>query len=364
MRQGAGREHLAAIARSPRAPGSEGERAARDHAAAVLRDAGFTVAMERFEYSSLPGRFGTPACGALAMATVLLSAWLGLGTGSPRSAATALGLGLALLGLAVRRMLGEGVLTVPWLRAEGVNLVAARGAGEPRVWLVAHLDSKSQPVPSALRVAGVAALSLGVVLALVAVALQLGGLPHRTLWWASAMLATLGGLPVASSVVGNNSRGAVDNASGAAAVLQAAQSMSADAAVGILLPSAEELGLAGARAWVRARRGATGMAINCDGVDDDGELTIMYSGRRPDTMIAALERHAGGRGRVRRMPLGLLTDSVAFADAGWETVTVSHGSMRTLARVHSRRDTLDALRGEAIGPVATLLARTAEELAR
>ena len=37
--------------------------------------------------------------------------------------------------------------------------MATRGGSAPRVWLVAHLDSKSQPIPSALRVAGVVVLA-------------------------------------------------------------------------------------------------------------------------------------------------------------------------------------------------------------
>lgn len=361
MRQGAGSEHLAAIAREPRAAGTDGERRARDHAATVLREAGFTVLAEPFEYSALPGRYGTPAGGALALIVVLGSAWLALDRQSPDASSVALLSGLLLLGLSVTRLMGDTVVTLPWMRRTSENLSARRGTREPVVWLVAHLDSKSQPVSSALRVVGVTLLALGVTLALVAGVLQLAGSAPRTLWWVAVGLSTLGALPVMASVVGNRSVGAVDNASGVAAVLAAAQTIDEAAAVGVLLPSAEELGMAGARAWVRTR-GARGIAINCDGVDDHGELTIMYSRSRPDALIEALTRHAERGPRVRRMPLGLLTDSVAFADAGWATVTVSRGSMRTLARVHSENDSLERLRGDGIDEVSALLARTATEL--
>lgn len=362
MRQGAGTGHLAAIAREPRGAGTEGERRAQNYAAAVLRDAGFTVSLEPFEYSAFPGRFGTPAGGTAAWLAVLASCWLATGADAPRASSAALLAGLALLGVAVRHLLGDAVVTLPWLRASAGNLVARQGSAEPRVWLVAHLDTKSQPVPSALRVAGVTALAIGVALALVAAVLQLAGPSPRTLWWIAAGLSTLGALPVMASVVGNRSDGAVDNASGVAAVLAAAQALPAQHAVGVLLPSAEELGMAGARAWVRARGGRTGIAINCDGVDDQGELTIMYSRSKPLALIDLLGRHAEQRPHVRRMPLGLLTDSVAFADAGWQTVTVSRGSLRTLARVHSRRDSLRALRGDGIDAVSSMLARSAAEL--
>ena len=38
--------------------------------------------------------------------------------------------------------------------------------------------------------------------------------------------------------------------------------------------------------------------------------------------------------------------------------------MQTLARVHTRRDSLDNVRGDSIGTVAGVLARAAEALAR
>jgi hypothetical protein len=135
-------------------------------------------------------------------------------------------------------------------------------------------------------------------------------------------------------------------------------------AVGILIPSAEELGLAGARAWVRANQRERALVLNCDGVDDQGELTLMYTRRKPDTIVNAVRHAAGGDVRVLRMPPGLLLDSVAFADTGWDAVTVSYGSMQTLARVHTRADSLDNVRGDSIGTVAGVLARAAEALAR
>jgi peptidase M28-like protein len=363
MRDGAGTEHLAALARGPRAAGSDGERAAREYATGVLHAAGFDVATETFDYSALPGRLGTPLGSALALVTVLASAWLGAEADSPGAAAITLAAGLTLLGLALWRMLGDGVLTIPFMRRRSVNVVARRPSSEaPRVWLVAHLDSKSQPVPSALRVGGILLLALGVLASLACV--TLGGWTPRTLWWLAAALATAGAIPAMLSVVGNDSDGAVDNASGVAAVLAAAQSLPREVRVGVLLPSAEELGLAGARAWVRGRGANVGIALNCDGVDDDGALTIMYTGRRPDALVRALENAADRAPRIMRMPLGLLTDSVAFADAGWATVTVSRGSLATLRRVHTRRDSLANLRGDGCAEVAALLAKTAEALAR
>jgi hypothetical protein len=363
---GKGVAHLAVLARAPRAAGSPAESDVREYCARVLRAAGFDVALEPFEYSQVPGRYGTPVGGAIAWMTVAVSAWLGTTGAPPRVVALVCAVGLAMLGLWTWRMLGDGVLTIPWRRASAVNLVATRGGSAPRIWLVAHLDSKSQPIPSALRVAGLAALATALAVSITAVLLTLAGAELRMLWWVGAALATAGAIPAMASVIGNDSDGALDNASGVATVLEAAQSAVQGSPIGVLLSSAEELGLAGARAWGHAghRSVERAIAINCDGVDDTGELTIMYSGMPSMEIIDAIRVAADEPTRVRRMPFGLLLDSVALAEAGWRSVTVSRGSLESLRRVHTRSDSLERLRGDGIGRTAKVLARATEALAR
>jgi hypothetical protein len=181
------------------------------------------------------------------------------------------------------------------------------------------------------------------------------------LWIAALTSAVVGALPVLASVVGSDSDGALDNASGVATVLAAAALVGRDVPCGVLLTSAEELGLAGARAWTRSH--AASVALNCDGVDDEGDLVIMYNGRIPTDVVSAVRSAAAGEARARRMPLGLLTDSTALSDAGWRTVTVSHGSLASLRRVHTKRDSLANLSGTSIDAVSVILARAAEALA-
>jgi hypothetical protein len=359
-RGGVGARHLAVLAREPRPAGSAAEARARDYAERVLDDAGFTVSREPFTYSRFPGGYATPIGGALLSVTLLLAAVLGLG-GAPGAALGAILLGATAVGAFAAAMLGDAVLLLPMHRASSENLVATWGSETPKVWLVAHLDSKSQPVPSLLRVAGVALLGAALVTGLAAAALQLAGLPYRMGWWLSVGTAVLGAVPVVASVVGARSDGALDNASGVAAVLASGVAVRPETMVGVLLPSAEELGLAGARAWARGAR--VGTALNCDGVDDAGDITIMYSRTAPTPLIRTLEALSRRPPRVRRMPLGLLTDSVALADRGWSTVTVSRGSFASLRRVHTSRDSLAALRGDGIDEVASLLARAVEALA-
>ncbi|HEU4630672.1 MAG TPA: M28 family peptidase [Gemmatimonadaceae bacterium] len=352
---------LAALAVQPRPAGSAAETRARARCAAWLRACGFDVRAERFTYSTLPGRWGTPAAGLAAGGAIVGAALLGRG-GAPGSALVLLTAAAVALAAAARWMARRGVLALP-ARATSENLVAERPAhaGRTRVWLVAHLDSKSQPVPIALRAVGVIGTAAVWVVAAALALAQLAGVDARAVWPLVGVVGAVVALPVALTVVGSASDGAVDNASGVAAVLEAARRVAPAHAVGVLLTSAEELGLAGARAW--AAHVPPAVALNCDGVDDAGPLVAMYSGRRPARLADVLATVGEGRVHVRRLLPGVLTDGVALADAGWPVVTLSRGTRATLRRIHTRRDDLAHLAGDGLADAAEVLARAATALA-
>ncbi|MBA3670455.1 MAG: M28 family peptidase [Gemmatimonadaceae bacterium] len=361
-----GVQHLFALAREPRFAGGAGEARARRYAADTLHALGFTVAEEPFEYSAFPGTLALPlASGWLLLAIIgEISGLLGVAPSWLARVATDVGLaGVAVIIVkAARRAwpLRSGVM-----RRHGINLTAMRGAAMPRVWLVAHLDTKSQPVPSAVRGAAILVLALGALAtAVLAIrgAEEPGTVPARMVLWGIALLSVVAALPLMACVPGDRSHGAVDNASGVAAVLVAAEAMREGAAVGILLTSAEELGMAGAEAWAATR--APGVALNCDGVDDVGELTILHQRWPSPRVIDALRAAASGPVRARRMPVGILTDSTALHRAGWETATLSHGSLATLRRLHRPSDSLASMTGRSINGAGRVLAAAAEALAR
>ncbi|MGZ8458485.1 MAG: M28 family peptidase, partial [Gemmatirosa sp.] len=189
------------------------------------------------------------------------------------------------------------------------------------------------------------------------------------LWPWIAAFGAIAGVPVAASIVTARSPGALDDASGVATVLLAAEALrDLSAAPGVLLTSAEELGLAGARAWTAQRRAAgeaPGIALNVDGVDDVGALTVMTGVQAPPAVVAALRAGAETAGltiAVRRLVPGILVDAVALADAGWATVTLSRGNWGTLARIHTSQDTVDRLHGTGVDEAARVLAAAARAL--
>lgn len=347
------RRHLEALAATPRPAGGDAERRARAYCADVLIDAGLAVAEEPFSYSEFPGRVATPLLGAVSGALFALVGHIGW-RDEPGVALTLLIASATILGLAAWWVARFGVLTLPWWRARSSNLVATRG--NPAYWLVAHLDSKSQPVAILVRALGVMGLLGGAVSAVIIALLQLAGNDVRWMWPWITGIGVLSSLPVAASVVRSRSPGALDDASGVSTVLMVAQSLPRQLALGVVLTSAEELGLAGARAWVRGR--GVAHAINIDGVDDEGTLRLTWTRRRPTPLIELLTARAAEAGvsvRSGRLLPGALLDGVALADAGWQVVTVSRGTIRTVARIHTRRDSLDHLGGEGIAVTASII---------
>ena len=333
--------------------------AAQDYCANHLIALGFTVARRPFAYSMMPGKFGAPIVGMIAAALLINAARLGQADNH-----LAIGLipGACVIALVTALWMGGNEpIGLPVLRTSGSNLEAVRGM-EPRVWLIAHIDSKSQPVSTAVRTLGVLLLALA---AVVGVALSITTIwVSRPMAWVAVMaLAAAGAIPLLCSVVGSRSDGAADNASGVAAVLEAAALVAPGTAMGVLITDAEELSLAGARRWVVA--GAPGIAINCDTIDDDGRFVVMQYGDTIGLSAKALTatRAEDVRAMLIRPLPGVLTDSAALRGAGWATVTLSRGNLRTLNRIHTVRDNLQHLRGTGIPAAARVLARLVEEFA-
>ena len=328
-----------------------------------MRELGYEVRERSFDYSALPGRFATPMFGGAAALLVGFGGTLAL-AGERFTPAAILGVGGVVLTVAGAWLARHGVLALPILRERGVNLEATVPRDTPAVWLCAHLDSKSQPMPTLVRSAGIVIEVAGYVAALtIAMAAAAGAQPHEFFWAFAGAVTLVGAIPVGLSMVGSRSPGALDNASGVATVVAAARLLEGRPGVGVLITDAEELGLAGARAWARERR--SGVVLNCDGVDDGGETTVMHIGRgarQVQDAVAAAANAAGVGVQFSQMFPGVLTDSVAFSDAGMASVTVSRGSITSFARVHSRRDDLNHLRGDGIAPVAALLAESARRL--
>ena len=228
----------------------------------------------------------------------------------------------------------------------GVNLIArpprpGSPSARPPIWLVAHYDSKGQPISMALRLIGFGALFIGLV------GLLLVPIPALAVLVGGAAIALL-------NRVNDNSPGAVDNATALVAIFMTLDQLSREAAVGVIFPDAEEFGLVGARALAadRADLFAGAALINLDGLDDGGRPTALL--HRPGKVGAAVAAALGAR-RWRWLPV--IVDGIALARVAGECVTILKGNSRTMRIVHRPADSADRVRLDGAASVAAGLAR-------
>jgi len=225
----------------------------------------------------------------------------------------------------------------------GVNLIArpVRPSAHQPVWLVAHYDSKGQPISMAIRLVGFAALVLGFV------ALAFAPVPAIALLVVALII-------VSQNRVTDNSPGAVDNASALIAVFMTIDQLSPGTTVGVVFPDAEEFGLVGTRALAADRPDlfADAAVINLDGVDDVGRAMALL--HRPGKVGAAVAAALGAR-RTRWLPV--IVDGIALAGVSRECVTILKGNWRTMRIVHRPGDDAARVRLDGAATVAAGLAR-------
>jgi len=233
---------------------------------------------------------------------------------------------------------------------QGINLIAQRSLRTVpaertlqgvNTWLVAHYDSKGQPISMAVRLLGFVGLVLGLVGVLVA------SLP-------AAALLVISLAVVFQNRVNDNSAGAVDNATALVTIFMTIDQLSSSSGVGVIFPDGEEFGLVGARALTadRADLFADASVINLDGIDDSGRpIALLHRAGRTSVAIAEALRAR----RWRWLPV--IVDGIALARVARECVTILKGDWRTMRVVHRPADNTTRVRLDGAATVAAALAR-------
>jgi hypothetical protein len=331
----------------PREAGTPAAAAAREAVAEHLTRLGYAVELHRFRFHP-SALWAFPLLGTgLGWLGLVLVPLLAFPWAPAWAAPLAWTLGAASLGLFA---LGVGSGTAPLPLGGGpredANLIATR-APEVRRWIVAHLDTKAQGHSMAGRLAAVWVVGVaGAGLTALAIARAWGPLPLP-----AALAGALIGLGAAvlagqGRLVGQ-SPGARDNGSGVVAALTAAAATE-DPATGVLITGAEEFGLVGARVLARERPGlfAGREVLNFDTLDETGRLYVVSHDPRGDAAARTLAAALAGLGlgaRPRRLPIGILVDSLPLARAGATAITLARLDWSTLRRIHTPVDTIDAV---------------------
>ena len=350
----------------PRAPGSAAVSMVEDIVADQLDAFGYEVRRQRFETGPHRLQAGTVAAigvgwwalGLFPLLILPLPAWAVTVTGVSALAVVAL-----LASRVARRGVKSGAAGI-----EATNVFAWRSAS-PRLWLVAHLDSKAQKLSLRARVIATLAVGLGATGLLACLMLRLmAPLPVAVIvpW---VLLSLAGGAALSGPPLRGESAGAVDNASGIIAVLVAAERLRHRTDVGVLVTGAEEFGMEGARAWTQTEH-ARGLFANVDGIDHVGRYNVMIHAPKHRgaggidaadiaDAVGAEVSSAGHRVRRSRLPLGVFVDGSVLAAAGMSGVTLSRGDWGTLGVVHTADDVFDRTTSESAVEAGVLLARAA-----
>ena len=354
----------------PRLVGSEGAEQVHDVVRKRLKGLGYEIENHPFTFSTLPGRFAVTAAGAIFLIGSLGSAAL-LQMDHP-------GIALVLQLIVLLKAGGIAVLAptlteiLPWGREPACNMFAQRAGAKPRYIFMAHIDSKSQPIPLAFRgPAIILAILSWLALTLFAILGLLDPVYLRpAISTVLGVIALIAGVLLIFCYVENRSPGALDNASGLATVLALAESEKDRDDVAFLITDAEELGLAGAR-YMATRISPVFGVINIDGVDDSGTFYVLEKFGIPARHIAphlvasiltaadALDLPA----QRRNVPFGLMVDHLPIARAKLPAVTLMRGSFQSLRRVHRPNDSMDQLTGAGVEMTVRVL-RDALELLR
>jgi Peptidase family M28 len=322
-----------------------------------LATLGYRVTPQRFRFHP-SALLGLPILGAGIGAAGLLA--LPLLTLPTVPAAGALAVWSAMMAATICLAAGvaAGWLTFGEAR-EDANLIAVRSEAPIRRWIVAHLDTKAQGQSMAGRLVTVWVLAAAMACAVALTVARLWGPVPLWLGAAGGMLGVLAGALAGRGWLRGTSKGARDNGSGVVAALAFAEA-SPDKESGILITGGEEFGLVGARVFARAQGSLKGIeVVNIDTIDDEGFLFVVSHDSRGAASAAALAARLGSLGlpvRARRLPLGILVDSLPLARVGATAVTVGRLTWRTLRVIHTPADTPDNLSLEAAERIGRAIA--------
>jgi hypothetical protein len=257
-------------------------------------------------------------------------------------------------------------------RTTSENLVGAPAAGPAgapaRIVFMAHYDTKSQVLPTGVRVALVTiAAPLCVLLAVLALGTACGvrsGYLPDVMAGLSAFSAVLL-LGLTANLTGNRSPGALDNGSGVGTLLELARTWrprpGAPAEVVWIASGAEEVGLVGAKAvlegyesWWREK---PTLLINLESVGAGAR--VLLAGEPISVQLASDMANGLGFAHARFKALGAGMDHEPFAARSLTSLSIMGDVVRNSLAFHSPRDNMGIIQKPALERAGLLAAHLA-----
>jgi hypothetical protein len=359
-------EHTRALC-YPRRVGTAGERRAARYLIRQFRALGLRWRWERFPVSHFPTEIGSRLFLALCLALVLL----GAGVAGAWPAAAAFCWAMAAL-----------LVNAPWRvrhfvsswppRTASANILATLPQpgpeGPARVVFAAHYDTKSQLLPTGVRVAlvtGTTGLCLLLAVLGLAAAAGLHALLPEARAWRLAGVVTACVLGLLVNVTGNRSPGALDNGSAVGVLLELARCWrprpEAPVEVVWVATGSEEVELDGARHLLREHSSwwqeKPTLLINLESVGAGARVYLAG-----ETGALRLAREAAADLKLAHATLHVLgagMDHEPFAAGGLPAVSVLGDVVRKSFALHSRRDDLPQVEQPALERAGLLAAHLA-----
>jgi hypothetical protein len=248
------------------------------------------------------------------------------------------------------------------------------------VVLLAHLDSKSTRFPTfwPASISIAALVWLIAATAVTAFASLRPETPFPRALAAAGWALAVALLVVAWNPAGNDSPGAMDNASGLAVLLALAEGLPRDETLrGVnltfLATGAEEIGLAGAMRWIQRHEGELDRArtvfVNVDSVGVGKDLLALDvrgrvgDGRSMRAVLGDAARATNTRLRVLPFLLGVGVDTMPIGARGYATASILGEVLGAASRrIHSARDTIEPLGEAGLAAALTLCAQVVREV--
>lgn len=357
------KEHVARLC-YPRRVGSEAERLAAEYVARQMEALGLVVRRQAFPVSSLYREWWNRALFAVCAALAVLGA---LAFTTLPAVSVLAWISVALLVNLPWRWTGQAPRPTRSGSAWSENIIGMprkNPLGAVRVVFMAHYDTKSQVIPTGLRVGLVTTVwCCGWILALLSGLWLIGywpnWLPHPPNPWFLTIVIVVCLAGLAANFTGNRSPGALDNASGVAALLELARlwqqtgrysSWMRRLEVMFVATSAEETDLEGARYFLGQYADwwneKPTLLINLESVGTGPRLYL--SGER--TTLAwseAVARELALRPR-RLHVLGAGMDHQPFAAQGLMSLSILGDVVRRSFYLHTLLDDLHLIETEAM----------------
>jgi hypothetical protein len=355
-------EHIADLC-YPRRVGTPGERQAARYILREFAALGLERKRESFPVAMGPSEVGSRVVFALCAVLVIVGAVLA--SSGPFVAAVCWGLAGWLVNSPWRV---AGSLGRRWpSRTTSQNLLATLPdppvSASARVIFMAHYDTKSQLLPTGVRVALVSmAAFLAGLLALLGLAAAVGTpgglrLVHPVALSGVVVMLLVG---LMANVTGNRSPGALDNGSGVGTLLELARTWrpEAEAPVEVLwvASGSEEVGSDGAQAFLRRYeswwREKPTLLINLESVGAGTHLRLAGEGR--SVRLASEVADRLGLLHTRFGALGAGMDHEPFAAQGLTALSILGDVIRHSLAMHSPRDHMGLIERPALHRAAQL----------